>query len=396
MGILERDVETAKDSTPILGFAAVQDTYTLIRTGIEKTLRAIKNNVDRKGYQGFKKPFSFERYVRKGRSRKPDINWDDRGEMLKHLEELVTDARAVLAAVENSGLKNSEKVKDASGVLRRILEQDVDEGAPGGPRIKKSVARDRIISTNDPEMRHGRKSKSVRFDGFKGHVDVDVKTELLINVDVGPGNGPDDEFSLPMLEEAKNLYGIWPSKVYVDCAYGSGDSRAAFQSAGILLMAKLPVSTNGGRFPKSDFLIQCEEGMVTCPAGKTTTSFVMSRDEKGREVRVFRFSVEQCASCEKRQQCTKSTQSGRSVSLHYHEKLLQEARQEASKPEFRQEMKKRLVVERVIAHLKSYGLRRARYLGAKKLKFQALWVGAVYNLLRIFRLAGRTAAEVVT
>ena len=36
-------------------------------------------------------------------------------------------------------------------------------------RIARGVAPDRVISTVDPEARHGHKSRNRRFDGYKAH-----------------------------------------------------------------------------------------------------------------------------------------------------------------------------------------------------------------------------------
>jgi len=41
------------------------------------------------------------------------------------------------------------------------------------------VAKERVVSAEDPQMRHARKSKSVRFNGYKRHVLRDLDTELV-------------------------------------------------------------------------------------------------------------------------------------------------------------------------------------------------------------------------
>ena len=48
-----------------------------------------------------------------------------------------------------------------------------------------------MISTVDPEARHGHKSRSRRFDGYKGHLSVDPDSELIDDVVVTPANVPD-------------------------------------------------------------------------------------------------------------------------------------------------------------------------------------------------------------
>jgi hypothetical protein len=52
--------------------------------------------------------------------------------------------------------------------LRELIGQDLD--VPDGvPRLHRGTRSDRILSVQDPEMRHGRKSAHQRSDGFKLH-----------------------------------------------------------------------------------------------------------------------------------------------------------------------------------------------------------------------------------
>jgi transposase len=50
------------------------------------------------------------------------------------------------------------------------------------------VAKDRRISIEDAQMRHGRKTRSVRIDGYKRHVLTDLDTLLVPAVGVTPAN----------------------------------------------------------------------------------------------------------------------------------------------------------------------------------------------------------------
>ena len=65
----------------------------------------------------------------------------------------------------------------AAELLARILAQDIERD-DSGPRLKRGVAPDRLISVHDPEMRHGRKSSSHRFNGHKAQVAVDTDTPV--------------------------------------------------------------------------------------------------------------------------------------------------------------------------------------------------------------------------
>ena len=58
-------------------------------------------------------------------------------------------------------------------------------GSPGGSR------KDRVISTVDPEARHGHKTAARGFDGYKGHIGIDPDSEIITATAVGAGNAGD-------------------------------------------------------------------------------------------------------------------------------------------------------------------------------------------------------------
>src|SRR5690606_38205823 len=103
-----------------------------------------------------------------------EINWSDDQERRVFLNGLVADARLLLLEARQTKETCSEEqcavIAVAEDVLQRLLAQDTEpdpDNPQGGRRIKKGVARDRVPSVSDPEMRHGRKSASKRFDGHK-------------------------------------------------------------------------------------------------------------------------------------------------------------------------------------------------------------------------------------
>ena len=57
--------------------------------------------------------------------------------------------------------------------------------------IARRVAKDRIISTVDPDARHGHKTAARGFDGYKGHVAIDPDSELIVSTAVTAGNAAD-------------------------------------------------------------------------------------------------------------------------------------------------------------------------------------------------------------
>jgi hypothetical protein len=70
-----------------------------------------------------------------------------------------------------------------------VLVQDVERRGDG-PALKEGVAADRLVSVHDPELRHGRKRASKRFDGHRAALAVDTDEQLITAVAVLPGNAP--------------------------------------------------------------------------------------------------------------------------------------------------------------------------------------------------------------
>jgi len=221
------------------------------------------------------------------------------------------------------------------------------------------------------------------------HVTEDLKSELITNLEVTPGNTHDGEVVVPMMTEQQEQFGEVPEQLLGDSPFGSVDIRAELQAASlpVKLVAKLPGGTPPqGRFSKSDFTIDLEAGTATCPAGHVTGKAYASRDNQGRPTRQFRFPAGLCQSCPLRSRCTRSKH-GRSLSLHYHEELLQAARAEIATPEFHECYRRRALVERKLGELPwRHGLRYGRYFGVQKTKLQALWTAAVVNLKRLGKL----------
>src|SRR6266853_1371432 len=89
--------------------------------------------------------------------------------------------------------RSSPQAGDAAAAVttaRQVRDQDIDLTGPA-PALRRGVAKDRRISVEDAQMRHGRKSRSVLFDGYKRHVLRDLDTGLLPAVGITPANAPE-------------------------------------------------------------------------------------------------------------------------------------------------------------------------------------------------------------
>ena len=77
----------------------------------------------------------------------------------------MTDCEAALEfAIEQI---NDPEIRNQGWMISKIMGDDVERTLAGDCKIRKGVAPDRFISLYDPEMGHGRKSVSKKFDGFK-------------------------------------------------------------------------------------------------------------------------------------------------------------------------------------------------------------------------------------
>lgn len=385
-GVLKGKLTAIIDSSPVHGAGAVADTYELVRGFLSKLLRAAGKRVD-PGVAARLGPLC---------EAKADIDWHDPVARKAHLAELVDAARELRAAA--AGI-DDPTVAELAGLLDQVVDQDVVDDPDGSPQIRDGVAKDRIVSHSDPQMRHGRKSASRRFDGHKLDVMSDEGSELVLGVDVREGNAGDGEGAAPLLGQAQQVDGVEVDKLLGDMAYSDGDVREAVEAGGAELVAKVPPVTNGGRYPKTDFVVDPDEGSVTCPAGHTTTDARPARDHKRRQALRFMFDPDTCAACPFRARCVKGKGSGpRSVIVGRHEQRIAAARAAQQQPQTKALLRKRPKVERKIAHLQQLGMRQARYRGRRKTRLQALLAAtaANFNRLGVLGVLGNAAVGAQT
>ena len=211
--------------------------------------------------------------------------------------------------------------------------------------------------------------------GTRPQVAIDTDSQLITAVEVLPGNAPDAERALEVVEATEAATECRVEEVIGDCAYGAGETRAAFAANGRTIIAKVPEPYNGELFAKTAFRIDVAARMCTCPNGQTTADLRPVNGGGG----TFVFASETCAACPLRAQCTRSRH-GRSVQLNPYEALLQQARALQMSPTFAEARRRRQVVEHRIARLVQLGIRQARYFGRTKTLFQLCLAASVANL----------------
>ncbi len=379
-GLFPRKVLGLIDSSPVLGAGAVCDTYELLRRAIAQVVRSVGEDALSKALWR-----ALKRYLN---DTKPDIDWGNPGVRRAELRRMVEASRRLLAAVADR-----PEAARAAAMLGAIVDQDVEiDPETGEPRIRRGVAAERIVSVTDPEMRHGRKSASRRFDGHKLHLIEEESTEIVLAVDVGPGNGSDGDHAAPLVEQAREA-GVRVDEVVGDMAYGDGDTRAEVEAVGAKVVAKVPPTHNSGYFAKTEFTIDPDAPSATCPAGVTATRTRRRRDDKGRATVFLMFDENVCAACPLRPRCVKG-RGGRTIAINVHEARLVEARAQAERPAVKRKLRRRAVIERKIDHLQDLGAKKARYRGRRKTKLQAFLAATVANLTRLDLLGAFQTGEV--
>jgi hypothetical protein len=273
--------------------------------------------------------------------------------------------------------------------LATVTGQDIEETADGRFAIFEGTAPDRVLSTVDPQARHGHKTAAHGFDGYKAHVAIDPDAEVITAAEVSAATSGDAVVAPMLLGDLVPGEGDQAAEavVYGDSAYGTGAHLAWLAQQGCTPMVKTQVPTApGGRFAKDQFRIDLAAGTVTCPA-RVTVAIRPARRGGGRA----RFGVA-CSVCPLRDACTSSV-GGRVVAVHPLEAELAAARARQRDPAWLADYRAtRPKVERKLAHLlrRRHGGRRARVRGLVRVAQDFKLLAAAVNLARFASLGLRS------
>ena len=393
-GFIPDRVTLLTDTTSVKGAGAVQDTYTLLRKGMRKLLKAAGFHLPNKR-QGFSRQVQalLERYV--DRDCKANIDWADPQQRAAELQVLFEDAEAVLELVTCEA-QTDEEVRYLGWLLTKILGDDLVVDDQGQAQIGQGTATDRTISITDPEMRHGRKSEARLFNGFKASVSTDQHSELILDIADVTASGSDGAHLLPIIKRVEAQTGVTVERVIGDGAYGSGKNRAAcdnYPGHAVDLVSPL-AQPSDSEVDKSAFDIDLDTLTATCPQGHTVTGQRAGKQDEQQQW-LFSFPRATCEACPLFKRCVRSKKTGRTVRTRAYETFLQAARLRQQTEEFDLLYRLRAAVERKIAELAQHGLRETRYLGEPKRQLQRLWTGAAMNLRRLFYLAEAQKVDLV-
>ena len=379
------------DSTPLYDAVATMDTVTLIRSAIRGLLKVADDDLEAELRSAMG---SGDGYAS---AAKPQIDWDDQDAREALVDSRAKDAGAALVLLDGRAL--CEAVAEAAELLATVVGQDLEEGGDGVFRIARKVARDRVISTVDPEARHGHKSSARGFDGYKGHLAVDPDSEVITDTVVTPGNAGDASVAEDLIDDLLSEEGEASDgaaqatddtpagdaeadrpTVYGDSAYGTGEFLDHLADNDIDARCKTqPPTAPGGLFPKDRFDIDLGHDSVTCPNGVTVE---IRRNDDGDGIAYF---AGHCDGCPLRAECTNAN-SGRIVRVGRYEQRLADARAQQADPDWVEDYRAtRPKVERKLGHLvrRKHGGRRARVRGKAKVDADFSLLAAAVNLARL-------------
>jgi transposase len=353
-GFSPRALRAALDSSPLWGAARVEETYNLLGHALRKALRVVACQQGR-GLAAVATEAGATVVSTSSLKAALDLDWDDPQARQQALGQVLAALDAVERWLTTQGEAAQEpRVVASLAAARQVQAQDVDAPAEGGPQLRQGVAPERRITIEDAEMRHGRKSRRQRIDGYKRHVLRDLESGMVRAVGVTPANTPEASVTEALMVDL-TAQAVTLRELHIDRAYLSSP-LVRERPGGLAIVCKAWPVRNGTRFPKTAFVLDWEAGTLRC-----SNAVTMPFQAGG----VVHFPATTCARCPWQAHCTSSVR-GHSISIHPDERLLGELRARQQTPEGRARLRERIAVEHTLAHVGRWQGGRARYCGQRK------------------------------
>jgi hypothetical protein len=358
---LPKSLRLAVDSAPLEGAGRVEDTINLLWHTARKIVERMAELMQW-DKEAVCQAAGIPLLLSSSAKRALDVDWSQKGAQQEALDRLVEQLESLVVwlSVDHRKAMREPLMAEHVETLKQVLNQDLEpdpDPDQDGLRIREGTAADRRISIEDGQMRHGRKSKSHRINGYKRHVATDLDTDVIVACAVTGANRPEQE-ATPGLEQDLEAQGLSVEELHVDQAYANSSLAQHTLANGRKVICRPRVSRNGELFSKEDFTQDLERMTITCPAGQTQPI------QLGKTAK---FDAAVCALCLMRPQCTKAAgDRGRTVSIAEDEGVQQERRQQVKTPEGRARLRERVKVEHGLAHTVARQGQKARYKGVRK------------------------------
>jgi hypothetical protein len=375
---LSEALRAALDSRPLVGAGRVEDTINLLGHAARSIVQMVKKLTGRSAEDICKSariPLLLAPSIKAGL----DIDWSDPKQKASAIEVVERQVSSLQQWVEKH-LDDviSRPLQPYIDAITQVRAQDVEVSEGGGVRIREGVAPDRRVSVEDAEMRHGRKSRSKRFNGYKEHIARDLDSAAIVACAVTPANHPEEEAAVPIAADISRQ-GLQLVELHIDRAYVNSPVVGDVFAAGGQVLSK-PWGVQARRpdlFTKRDFKIDPHAQTVTCPAGECEPF------EPGETVE---FDPEACGACPLRANCTQAASGrGRTISMLEDEATQARFRKLQQTPSGRRLLRERTAVEHSLARIAARKGSRARYVGVRKNEFDLRRAATIQNLEAIHR-----------
>jgi IS5 family transposase len=303
---------------------------------------------------------------------------------LAQLREMLVWADAVTAPEDAETNRAWQTFLTQRDLAHKILE---DQEHPG--------AGDRTLSTSDPEARCGK--HGAWFDGYLVDLLIDADSEIITQVNVLPANGDEAADAVELIRQEEQAHGHDVQALSIDGAGFNGPLLRELQDPeGLNIDTYVPVpeETPSGLFTPQNFQEDPARGVVTCPAGQTSTQRYHDRP---KQTTTYRFEAAVCRACPLLAPCMKQAPRphGRTVSKSDFQAEHQRARHKATTPQYTAVRREHPKVERKLGEVMNrHGGRRARYRGRWKVLIQELMACTATNVKRLVRLGCAPEAAV--
>lgn len=306
------------------------------------------------------------------------------------------DGQRLLQAIDTAADRPWLQEIPAIQTLRRVwTEQYVEQGNRLLWRDVKDMPSpaERIASPYDTDARCSTK-RGIEWVGYKVQLTETCDPELpslIVNIETTLATTPDDNM-MAAVHESLNKRDLLPAEHLVDKGYTGShvlvDSRRDYGVEIIGPVADDPSwqARAGDGFDKSQFIVDWDRQVVTCPAGKQSISWLPNTYPKNGIMWEARFARKDCTPCPRRVYCTKAKVEPRLIGLQARDcfEALQAARKRQTTDAFRQQYAPRAGVEATHEQaIRRCGLRHSRYIGLAKTHLQHVLIATAINLVRI-------------
>src|SRR5947209_19353753 len=257
-----RALRAALDSSPLWGAGRVEDTYNLVGHALKKVMRVVADQQGRELVEVAKQAGA-ELVCGSSLKAALDRDWDQQIAKDEALELVLNVLRGVETWVQTLQQEDARLAQSSLSIAQQVKEQNVQVDEKGKESLIDGVAKDRRISVEDGQMRHGRKSRSVLVDGYKRHVLHDLDTGLIRAVGMTPANAPEASVTKAISEDLSQQE-VCLKELHIDRAYLSSH-LVRERSDDLVVYCKAWPVRESKRFSKPAFVLDWERHMIRCP-----------------------------------------------------------------------------------------------------------------------------------